>query len=231
MRAALEVEEGSRGGQQRRKRRGSGTVLWSERDGRLLEFVGEQYAVSVGQLGRLIGRNHRTGRWLRDRWQRAGWVESRPLAPAGASFLWLTPRGIRDARSPYRSWRPNGAMIEHIAAVTDVRILVERELRLGHWICERELARNAASRSEVRPHLPDGLLDRGTERIAVEVELSLKSRSRLESIVEQLAQEHDRVWYFAAQPARGALDAIADQVPWQNVTVYSYPPSAGELLR
>ena len=232
MSAALVMEKVGGGRQQRRKRRSdAGSVLWTERDGPLLRLVGEQYAVSVEQLAQLIGRSHRTGRWLRDRWQRAGWVESRPLTPGGGSFLWLTPCGIRNACSPYRTWRPNGAMIAHIEAVTDVRLLLEQELQLGDWICERELARTSPSRAEARPHLPDGLLDLGSEQIAVEVELSLKSRARLTAIVEQLGQQYDQVWYFAAKPVLPALAKLAAVAPWQNIAVYSYPPRAEELLR
>ena len=233
MSAALEMEKVGGGRQQRRKRRSdAGSVLWTERDGPLLRLVGEQYAVSVEQLARLIGRTHRTGRWLRDRWRQAGWIESRPLTRGGPSFLWLTPKGgIRNAESPYRTWRPNGAMIAHIEAVTDVRLLLERELRLGDWICERELARASPSRSEVRPHLPDGLLDTGSEQIAIEVELSLKSRSRLAAILEQLGQQYAQVWYFAARPVLPALAKLAAVAPWQNIAVYSYPPRADELLR
>jgi hypothetical protein len=232
MSVALEVDEVVRGREKRGKKRSdSGSVCLSERDGRLLELVGEQYAVSVAQLARLIGRTHRTGRWLRDRWRQAGWIESRPLTRGGPSFLWLTPLGVRVARSPYRTWRPNATMVGHIEAVTDVRLLLERELRLGDWICERSLAQHSTSRSLDRPHLPDGLLDTGDEQVAIEVELSLKSRSRLAAILEQLGQEYPQVWYFAAPPLRPALAELAAEAPWQNIAVYSYPPRPSELLR
>jgi hypothetical protein len=232
MSAAVEMEMVGGGRQQQRRRRSStGSVLWTERDGPLLRLVGEQYAVSVEQLAKLMGRSHRTGRWLRDRWVQAGWVESRPLVHGGGSFLWLTPSGIQNADSPYRTWRPNSSMIDHIEAVTDVRLLLEHELTVGDWTCERQLARNAASRAQVRPHLPDGLLDLGSEQIAVEVELNLKSRVRLAAIVEQISEQYDRVWYFAAQPAMHALNKLAAAAPWQNITVYSYPPRTSELVR
>ena len=61
-------------------------------------LIGEQYAITVDQLARLIGRTHRTARWLRDRWRKAGWVESRQLAAGGPSFLWLTRQGTRIAQ-------------------------------------------------------------------------------------------------------------------------------------
>ena len=63
----------------RRRRTDYGSVKASERDLELLELIGEQYAVTVPQLARLIDRRLDTARSLRDRWKRAGWVDSAML--------------------------------------------------------------------------------------------------------------------------------------------------------
>jgi hypothetical protein len=229
MRSSAAVGEEA-GGRKRKRRADCGSVRLSERDGQLLRLVGEQYAVSVNQLAALIGRSYRTGRWLRDRWRRAGWVESRQLTVGGASFIWLTGAGVRVAGSPYRTWRPNAALAAHIEAVTEVRLLLEQRLRLGSWVCERSLAKTLLAGSQPRLHLPDGLLDTGRERIAVEVELTLKSRVRLDALLEQLGQHYDQVWYFAAPSLAPTLRRLAADAPWQNITIHSYPPRVGELL-
>ena len=121
-------------------------------------------------------------------------------------------------------------MVDHIQAVTEVRLLFE-ELRLGRWLCERWLASVTRSRAEKRPHLPDGLLETGDESIAIEVELTLKSRARLEQIVEELSETYTHVWYFAAEQPMPTLTEIAEATRWRNVTVSHYPPSPRELLR
>ena len=198
-------------------------VSWTERDGQLLRFVAEQYAISVPQLARLLGCSARNVRLLRQRWLRAGWVQSRPLGWRGPAFLWLTGAGIRACASPYRSWRPNAALAAHIEAVTDVRLLLDHELGLGRWRCERALAQASPSRSARRPHLPDAILERHGERIAVEVELTLKSRARLHAIVEELAASYPRVWYFATPEVLPALRELATDCPWANVHVHPYP--------
>jgi hypothetical protein len=215
---------------QGKQRADCGSVRLSERDGQLLKLIGEQYAISVDQLADLIGRTHRTARWLRDRWRRAGWIESRQLTVGGPSFIWLTGAGVRVADSPYRTWRPNAALLAHIEAVTETRTLLERRLHVGSWVCERALAKMLRGGSQLRAHLPDGVLDTGRERIAVEVELTLKSRSRLDDLLEQLGHDYDQVWYFAAPPLIAALTRAAAEAPWQNITVYRYPPRPGELL-
>jgi len=58
----------------RRRRADYGSVKASERDLELRELIGEQYAVTVPQLARLIDRRLDTARSLRDRWKRAGWI-------------------------------------------------------------------------------------------------------------------------------------------------------------
>ena len=212
---------------QRRRRADYGSVRLSDRDVRLLALIGAQYAITVEQLARLIGRRERTARWLRDRWRQAGWIESRQLLAAGPSLVWLTGTGARVAGSPYRTWRPNPGLAAHIEAVTEVRLLLDQQLRLGSWRCERELAK--ALLAEGRPHLPDAVIETGDETVAVEVELTLKSRARLEAVLEELGRSYDQVWYFAPPKLQPTLRSLAAAAPWQNISVYTYPPRLSEL--
>ena len=223
------VEEVEVRGRLRKRRADAGSVRLSERDGQLLRLIGEQYAITVDQLARLIGRTPRTGRWLRDRWRRAGWVESRQLTAAGPSFLWLTRAGTRVAGSPFRTWRPNAALASHIEAVTEVRLLSEQH-GLGLWVCERALAKSLCFATPVRAHLPDAVIATGDGRIAVEVELTLKSRARLEALLLELGRDYDRVWYFAVPSLVPRLRELAAALPWQNIAVHPYPPRAAALI-
>jgi DNA-binding CsgD family transcriptional regulator len=220
----------NREGGGRRARRDRGSFQVSERDQELLGLVAEQYALTLDQLARLIGRTHRTARGLRDRWCNAGWTRSAKLAVHLPPFVWLTSRGSRVAQSPFRTWEPNQGLASHIEAVTNVRLLLERELRLGTWECERALAQSSPSRSETRAHLPDAVLA-GPQRTAIEVELTLKSRARLDAIVRDLGETYEQVWYFAAPRLTPTLEEIATLAHWQNVRVHRYPPHTNDLLR
>jgi hypothetical protein len=93
--------------QARRRRADAGSFKVSPRDLELLCFVGEQYAVTLPQLARLMGRSHHAGRWLRSRWQAAGWVEGRALLVGEPVFIWLTRRGQRVCGLDYSLWRPS----------------------------------------------------------------------------------------------------------------------------
>ena len=213
----------------RRRRCDYGSVKASERDLELLYLVGEQYAVTLPQIARLIGRSVHTARALRDRWKKVGWVDSGQLAVHAPSFVWLTGRGAAGVESPFRAWTPNHGLALHIAAVTDIRLLLEGELRRGEWECERAVAQRVARPGSRREHLPDGILHTNDARIAIEVELTLKSRTRLGAIVDDLSFEYDQVWYFAPERVRPTLAEIAAGAPFGNVSVHRYPAHAAEI--
>jgi len=212
----------------RLRRAGYGRVRASERDLELLELIGEQYAVTVPQLARLINRRLDTARSLRDRWKRAGWIDSGPLSLQAPSFVWLTTRGA--ANSQFRVWPPNPTLALHIEAMTNVRILLEHELRFGEWECERAIAQRLARAHGRfnRGHLPDGILNQGGERIAIEVELTVKNQTRLKEIAEETSSKYDRVWYFAKPKLVPVLRKIAAENPYPNIAVCVYPPTADD---
>ncbi len=215
----------------RRRRRDSGSFQVSQRDLELLLVIGEQYAITLDQLARLIGRSYRTARGLRDRWCNAGWTQSARLAVDLPTFVWLTGSGSRLVQSPYRTWNPHPGLADtHRSGHRDIRLLLDRQLHVGKWECERSLAQRAPSRSENRPHLPDAVLC-CPERVAIEVELNLKSRTRLETIIEELSLNYDSVWYFAPDRLRPRLLQFAQTAPYDNVTIHRYPPVAADWQR
>src|SRR3954466_3765006 len=174
----------------------------SARDLAVLPLIAEQCTLTQPQLARLIGRSERTARWLRDRWQRAGWAEGRVLLVGEPAFIWLTPRGQRVCGVDFKPWRPQAiGRLPHLAAVTDVRLYVAKRRPEAAWVSERVVARELAQHGERRAHLPDAEVLIGDQRVAVEVELTQKERRRTESIVAELSRRYDAVWYVAAPSA------------------------------
>lgn len=196
----------------------------SPRDLAVLPVIAEQCAITQPQLARLIGRSEHTARWLRQRWQRAGWVEGRVLLVGVRAFIWLTPRGQRVCGVDFKPWRPTAiARLPHLGAVTDVRLYVAERRPEATWISERCLARERALSGERHAHLPDAEVRIGDQRVAVEVELTQKERRRTEAIVAELCGRFDAVWYFAAPGAHRHLEAVIARNNFDRVQLLELP--------
>lgn len=206
------------------RRSDAGTVRCSARDLELLRIVGEQYAVTLPQLARMMGCSPHAARWLRSRWERAGWTSGRALLVGEPVFVWLTRRGQSLAGVDYAVWRPNAGMLAHIAAVTDVRLHVLDRHPGATWVCERELHRElAAAPGNRQQHRPDGLVVIDGHEVAVEVELTLKRRARIEQIMRELVARYGSITYFAAPAPRRALTQLAAEVGRGRVQVLELP--------
>lgn len=213
----------------RAARSDAGTMRCSARDLELLRFVGEQYAVSLPQLARLMGCSPHAARWLRSRWERAGWARGRAMLVGAPVFVWLSRRGHGIAGIDYAVWRPNPGMLAHIAAVTDVRLDVTARHAGAEWVCERELHRELGSHREARQrHRPDGVVMLDGSEVAVEVELTLKRRARMEQIMRELVARYRSVSYFAAPAPRRTLEQLAAEVGRGRVQVLGLPGGADQ---
>ena len=204
----------------RARRADAGLIRTTERDLRLLRVVGEQYALSVPQLARVMGRSEHAGRWLRERWQRAGWVEGRALIVGRPPFVWLTRRGLSAAGLDYAVWRPTPGALAHVAAVTEVRLDVQHRHPNAEWVAERDLARVGSGRAA---HRPDGLVVMDGRAVAVEVELTQKERRRAARIMSDLVVAYQSVTYFASPGARSQLESLAQDIGAGRVQVLGLP--------
>jgi hypothetical protein len=214
-------------GPPRHRRSDAGTVRCSTRDLELLRVVGEQYALSLPQLARLMGRSVHAARWLRSRWEGAGWVRGRALLVGEPVFVWLTRRGQRVAGSEFSLWRPNPGALAHIAAVTDVRLWVMDRHPGAGWVCERELAREARIAGTNGQHRPDGLVVLDGRELPVEVELSHKRPARRERIMRELVARYGQAVYFAPDGPRQLLEQTARAAGGGRVQIYDLPEQGG----
>ncbi|MGH2833006.1 MAG: hypothetical protein ACRDK2_09535, partial [Solirubrobacteraceae bacterium] len=138
---------------------------------------------------------------------------------------WVTPtnRGLDLAGSEFRVWQPNLRLLAHIAAVNDVRLHIERQAPEYVWTCERELARKQG----IHGHLPDGVVTLNGRQIAVEVELTLKARRRMPTILRELAARYDGIVYYCAPRPHAAITKLAETGRWPNLGIRELPTPAG----
>jgi hypothetical protein len=116
-------------------------------------------------------------------------------------------------------------LLRHIAAVNDVRMHVQSRALSSEWICERAIARDQPSEE----HTPDGVLMIDGRPHAIEVELTMKSKRRLDTIVSELCSAYDQVVYFCAPGTLRQLTDLASCGRWANLAVRPLP--ATESLR
>ena len=200
-------------------------VHLTARDGAALAWIGEQYAVRADVAAVLLGSlspptlhvsrtsrprastatlSHRTLRVQLDRWERAGLVLRERLY--GRTWIIPTAAGLAFAGLPYPPWRPAWSRLAHVHAVSMVRLALEAEhpdLR-ERWISERALAWKRRQEAGVW-HLPDGAIEvpAPADRpqleqalLAVEVELTPKSRHNLAEVIKTLTGNTVTVVYF-----------------------------------
>ena len=143
--------------------------------------------------------------------------------------MWLTRHRLADV--DYALWRPNPGMLAHIAAVTDVRLDVLARHPAAEWVCERELHREiGAEPGGRRRHRPDALVVVDGREVAVEVELTLKRRVRMQRVMRELVARYGSVTYFAARARRRTLEQLAADVGGGRVQVLG-PPDGGQYAR
>lgn len=206
----------------------------TDRDLDALEWIAQQYAVSFDHLGILLARlmdyseyaqkpitpgeltDKRTAKIVR-RWERLGLVERGWILHDDPAWVWLTPAGLQtvaDELGELRSYTPTPAKINHIYWCNHARLYVEQKRNDAEWLSERQVRANHKSERGVkRPHTPDAVITSNGHQIALEVELSTKTYSRLDKILEELAEsDYHTVWYFCLGRAKQVVETAIENM-------------------
>jgi hypothetical protein len=163
---------------------------------RALRWVAEQGAVRMDVLAHVLNPGRPRGpaatRRVVEVWRATGLVERERRLAGRPAVCWATRAGRREVGLAGAADPPAVGLLEHLHAVSLVRLGVER--RGGRdWTSERTLQRERptpdAHVADARFCTPDGVAT------AVEVELTRKGARRLAAIVDELTLEHDRVVY------------------------------------
>lgn len=221
--------EGKRSGLGRSERSDKGSIKITERDLAILRFVGEQYAVRMDQLARLLKRpakgvlSDSATRAVVARWEKAGLTSSRKVIADEPRFVWLTRRGLAEVGLGFKPWEPTVSSLAHIFWTNQVRMHTEDRHPDSSWRSERELrnGRPMQTVSSESNHDVDAEINLRQGVVAVEVELTSKSVGRRRSIMAEVAQRYATVWYFAPANVASLLEETASSVPGrEKVRIY-----------
>ncbi len=218
------------------KRRSDRGPRVTDRDLDALEWIAQQYAVSLDHLGILLARLidpdeyaqkpkepgeltvKRTAKIVK-RWEELGLVERGWILHGDPFVVWLTPEGLRAVAQELgelRPYTPTPAKMNHLYWCNHARLYVEQLRQDATWVSERQArAHHKSEPGGKRPHTPDAVVTTNGHDIAIEVELSTKTYSRLEKILQELAEsDYHTIWYFtlgrAKQVVETAIDAMEE---------------------
>jgi hypothetical protein len=204
----------------------AGTVVEpvvSRRDLDALGWVGEQYAVRVDQLAAFLDCGPRTVKRVVGRLREQRLVEVRRVLVGEPAWVIPTVAGLRACGLSFGAWRPTLGLLSHVAAVTEVRLHIQSCSPESEWVCERVLAREKQTPQE---HLADAVVLLDGRRIAVEVELTVKSKRRMSTIVDELIRRYDAVLYYCAPGPRRLIRELAATGGWPSLGVRELPTRA-----
>ena len=196
------------------------SVVVSRRDLYALRWIGEQYAVRADQLVAWLGCNPRTVQRLLARLREQGLADVRRLLVGEPAWVIPTVKGLRACGLQFGAWRPRLGSLEHVAGVTEVRLHVQARAGESEWVCERVLAREKQTPQE---HLVDGLVLLDGRRIAIEVELTVKSKRRVRAIIDELSGRYDAVLYYCAPGPLRLISELAADGAWPSLGIRQLP--------
>jgi hypothetical protein len=212
----------------------------ASRDVAGLTFTAEMYGLQLDQLTALLTLTLPQARALVTRWRSRGLAQSARLGP-GPAWVWLTRSGLAACGVRYASAPPALARLEHIRAVTSVRLALEAvpayQQAGAHWRSERHL--RARVGAHARDHIPDGEVHWpdsapvawAGECWAIEAERTAKTVARTTAIMRELltrtgdygcaaaevlvagaSPRHARAVYLCSSAALGTVTRARDAI-------------------
>ena len=196
------------------------------RDLEMLGWLAEQYGARADQLEVLMGCGPRTVQRTVARLRSAGLVRSERMIVGEPAWVTPTSAGMAVCGSGFGVWRPRIGLLSHVAAVNDVRLHIQGRAPGTEWVPERVLAKERRAGE----HLPDGVAITEGRRVAIEVELTVKSRERVTAILDELAGRFDAVLYFCAPGPHqqlSELSELGESGRWPTLGVRELPVLRG----
>ena len=185
----------------------------------ILRLLAEQGAIPMDQLARFLDVDKDTAEKIVKELEEIGCIQKdRPLQ-GDAPWVWLRHRGARLSETGFSASKPPISRLAHTRAINEARLIVTELAPTGRWVCERALRHAYPKGAKV----PDAVFETEGERHAIEVELTPKSRRRLEGIIAEHSFHHDAVVYFCSPQALGQLQRIKEKKEVPRLFVRALP--------
>lgn len=182
-------------------RRDKGQLITTPRDLVLLTWINEQQAISIDHLQILIARHTENKEELNNpkmasqpvasklisRWLKLQYIETAKIN--NRQWVWLSAKGIKNLDLEYGYYEP--ALYNHIHEVNKVRLYWEvqtdKKGKPIEWTPERYIRKTYGKGHRLSQHFPDGEILFNGNKIAIEVELSVKRGADKKKIADKYA--------------------------------------------
>ncbi len=205
----------------------------TQRDLTVLKWVGEMYTARFDTVRKLLGRsagvgvipqkeqgsiNQDNARKLVKKWENLGLVHQKKIFFDDPNYIWLTTEGLRAVGLDYQYLEPSMITLRHSHVVNEVRLYIEGLERYKdklQWKSERQIRRdqNNLVRNTKKIHIPDAEIEIDGRLVAVEIELTQKSHTRIAAIIRELERRnYAKIWYFVRDDTQGAVEKALESV-------------------
>lgn len=192
----------------------------TERDLQILSFINAFGCCEMPQLDRRFGLSKPRNYQLMNRLLKAGLVKHERVFYGRHGIYRLTAKGAKLTDLPPLARIPL-ATYHHDLTLIELYLRLRERYPQAHWMSERALMRDKhADGVGKRGHLPDGVLILPEQKpIAVEVELTLKSKPRLERILKgySAAFDYQAVWYYCSEAVAAYIAPMTVKLPFIHI--------------
>lgn len=186
----------------------------TDRDCAIMRFINDFGFCEMPHIVKQFGLNKPRNYKVMQRLVQGGYVIHERVFYYRHGIYRLSKKGAEHTGLPVLNKIPVG-IYEHQMALIEVYIKLMKEYPDATWISERSIKRDQCMRGiGRRGHVADGMLIMPDgKQIAIEVELTMKGRYRLEEILKGYSAqlEIDQVWYYCAPAILHKVKKIAEK--------------------
>jgi len=194
----------------------------TDRDVEIIRFINEFGFCEITQLTRKFDLKKPRCYQIMERLVKANFVKHERIFYGKHGVFYLTNQGASFSNLPPIKNIPKDNY-DHQLAIINVYFKMMQEFPNAEWLSERFVRKQKSLYSVGKKikHLCDGVLVLSDDKqIAIEVELTMKSKERLNEIIRSYAlHKHIKeVWYYCSPETLGRVQRAADK--WEHVKVY-----------
>lgn len=185
----------------------------TKRDIEILNFINEMGYCKVIQIGKRFSLKTPRVYKIMKRLREEGLAIHKRIYFYEGGVLRLTRQGAAYTSLPAFDHIAKGTY-DHQLLVVDVYLVLREKYLTATWISERVLRQDKPQYGIGKmKHISDGFLIFNEKKIAIELELTMKKKERLERIIRSYGSQTivDEVWYICGPGALQGVKAIAQK--------------------